>query len=263
MSQHPGTQMLVASAGDNEQENVPKLSDYQNYFDKTYGIFVNQGIFRPVRGNHDVQDAGHGQAYSEYFDAVTHFEDIPIENGQMNYNYSYGLGTWHIIGLDQLSQKINKSTLDFLQADLADHSDTLCQLVYWHVPTYSSGLKHGDATDLIPLNQAEYDAGVDIQINGHDHDYQRFFPINPDGQRDDAKGITTFIAGIGGQDINSGSQTSIAQDASALYLGNFPGGKDNHAIGVLQFTLHATSADYALYDANNGAVLDRGKVKCH
>jgi hypothetical protein len=114
----------------------------------------------------------------------------------------------------------------------------------------------------MPLNQAEYNAGVDIQINGHDHDYQRFYPINPNGVQDNANGITTFVDGIGGQDGRSGSKTSIAQAASAVYLDAFPGGS-GHAIGVIQFILHATSADYTLYDANNGSILDQGMVICH
>jgi hypothetical protein len=110
------------------------------------------------------------------------------------------------------------------------------------------------------LNQAEYDAGVDIQINGHDHNYQRFYPINPQGMRDDAKGITTFIDGIGGEDGRSGSKTSKAQAASAKYLDSFPGGS---AIGTIKFTLHPGSADYALYNANDGTILDQGTVVCH
>jgi hypothetical protein len=263
IAQHPGVQALVASVGDNEQENVPTLSDYQKYFASTYGVFVNQAIFRPVRGNHDVQDAGHGQAYADYFSAVTHFSEIHIDDGLMNYNYSYDLGGWHIIGIDQLGEALNKSSLAFLKSDLAKYSSTKCQLVYWHVPSYSSGFKHGDDPALIPLDQAEYDAGVDIQINGHDHDYQRFNPIDPAGQQDNARGITTFIAGIGGQDGNSGHKPSAAQAASAVYLETFPGGNANHAFGVLMFTLHASSADYTLYNGNNNAILDKGTVDCH
>lgn len=268
MAKHPGTQMLVASTGDNEQENNPTVSDYQNYFGTTFGKYVNQGIFMQIRGNHDIQAAGSytdyngtshasGAAYWTYFGANAHAANI---NGQKLTDYSYDLGGWHIVGLDQLNGSINAATLNFLTTDLASHASTKCQLVYWHVPTYSSGSAHGDSTGLTPLNQAEYNAGVDIQLNGHDHDYQRFFPLNPSGQRDDAKGITTFIDGIGGQDGRSGSKSSIAQAASAMYLDAFPGGE---AIGVIQFTLHATSADYALYDANNSAILDQGTVNCH
>ncbi len=258
MAQHPNSTMLVASTGDNEQELNPTLSDYQQHFGTTYQSFVDMGIFMQVRGNHDIDDAGHGAAYAAYFGANGHLDSY----GQTN--YSYDLGSWHLIGLDQIDGSLNPTALAFLQADLAAHAGSKCQLVYWHIPTYSSGPTHGDDTDLKDLNQAEYAAGVDIQINGHDHVYQRFYPINPAGVRDDARGITTFIAGIGGAYGPYGSQASLAQAASAMYLDRFPGpGSRTHAIGVIQFTLHATSADYALYDANDGSVLDQGTVNCH
>jgi Glycosyl hydrolase family 99/Calcineurin-like phosphoesterase len=270
MSQHPGTQMLVASGGDNEQENSPTVSNYTANFGSTFGTFVNQGIFMQVRGNHDIQSAGSytdfdgtvhttGAAYWDYFGANAHMVNI---NGKKLTDYSYDLGSWHIVGLDQLNGSVNQNTLNFLTSDLAAHAGTTCQLVYWHVPTYSSGASHGDATGLKPLNQAEYNAGVDIQLNGHDHDYQRFYPINPSGVQDNAKGITTFVAGIGAEDNRTGSQTSVAQAASAVYLDTFPGGS-GHAIGTIMFVLHSKSADYYLYDANNGAVLDSGTVVCH
>jgi hypothetical protein len=270
MAQHPGTQMLVASGGDNEQENTPTISNYQSYFGTTYGTFVQQGIFMQVRGNHDIQSQGSytdynghvhntGAAYWDYFGPDSHMQNI---EGQKLTDYSYDLGSWHIIALDQLNGSVNNATLNFLNADLAANTDKTCQFVYWHVPTYSSGAAHGDSTGLKPLNQAEYNAGVDIQLNGHDHDYQRFYPINPDGGRDDANGITTFVAGIGGQNSRSGSQTSIAQAASAIYLDSFPG-NGSHAIGVIQFVLHTNSADYTLYNANDGSILDQGTVICH
>jgi hypothetical protein len=270
ISQHPGTQMLVASGGDNEQESSPTVSNYQNYFGTTFGTFVTQGIFMQVRGNHDIQSVGSytdfdgtvhntGAAYWDYFGPNAHMVNI---NGKKLTDYSYDLGSWHIIGLDQLNGSVNQNTLNFLTSDLATHPGTTCQMVYWHVPTYSSGSAHGDATGLKPINQVEYNAGVDIQLNGHDHDYQRFYPINPNGVRDDANGITTFVAGIGAEDNRTGSQQSVAQAASAVYLDTFPPGT-SHAIGVIMFTLHANSADYKLYDANNGAVLDSGTVVCH
>jgi hypothetical protein len=221
-----------------------------------------------VRGNHDIQAIGAysdydgtrhatGGAYWDYFGANARAANI---NGKMLTDYSFDLGGWHIVGLDQLNGVVNPNTLGFMKADLAQHANTKCQLVYWHVPTYSSGVAQGDAVGLKPINQAEYDAGVDIQINGHDHTYQRFYPINPSGVRDDARGITTFIDGIGGQGGPHGMNTSVAQAASAKFLDAFPGGA---AMGVIQFTLHPNSADYALYNANDGSVLDQGTVTCH
>jgi hypothetical protein len=263
MAQHPGTEMLVASVGDNEQELMPTLYDYQTYFGGTYGVFVKEGIFRPVRGNHDIWDIGHGKAYAEYFNATTHFNEIHIDDGTMNYNYSYDLGDWHIIGIDQATYSLNRNALAFLKSDLAKHASAKCKLVYWHIPTYCSSFRIRDDPALIPLNQAAYDAGVDIQISGHAHVYQRFHPINPAGERDDARGITTFTAGIGGENGFFGLNRSKAQAASAVFMDTFPGGNGDHAIGVLMLTLHDGSADYALYDANNSAILDRGTVQGH
>jgi acid phosphatase type 7 len=264
MLQHPGTPMLVASTGDNEQENQPTLEDYQTYFGSTYGTFLKQGYFRPVRGNHDWQDAGNGRAYAKYFGSITPKHEYPIDDGELYYTYSYTMGAWHMIGLDQtVGDTVNVASLLFLKADLEAHQDNRCQLVYWHAPTYSSGVVHGDAPNLAELNQAEYDAGVDIQINGHDHDYQRFFPLDPSGKRDDLKGITTFIDGIGGEDDRTGHSISVAQAASAVYLDSFPGGGGNHAIGVIQFILHAVSADFTLFNANDGSILDHGTILCH
>lgn len=270
MKQHPGTQVLVASGGDNEQESAPSYNNYQAYFGTTYQTFVNQGIFRQVRGNHDNTSSGSytdfdgtyhntGGAYWDYFGPAAQMYNI---RGKKLSDYSYDLGSWHIIALDQVSGSVTQASLDFLTSDLAAHASTTCQLVYWHVPTYSSGITHGDSLGLKSYNQAEYNAGVDIQLNGHDHDYQRFYPINPGGVRDNAKGITTFVAGIGGDDDRPGWQKSAAEAASAVYLDSFPGGS-GHAIGVVQFVLHADSADYTLYDANNGSILDHGTVVCH
>ncbi len=113
--------MLVASGGDNEQESSPTISNYQNYFGTTFGSFVTQGIFMQVRGNHDIQSAGSytdydgtvhntGAAYWDYFGANAHMYNI---EGKKLTDYSYDLGTWHIIGLDQLNGSVT-SFLDFL-----------------------------------------------------------------------------------------------------------------------------------------------------
>ncbi len=254
MAQTPGRQMYVASTGDLEQENSPTLQNYQDNFGPTYGSFVTDGVFKPVRGNHDVQDAGHGLAFAQYFGQRIQYDAYGFTN------FSYTMGNWHIIGLEQLNGSVNSRAMSFLQYDLASHSSYSCQLVYWHVPTYSSGASHGDSLGLKAINQVLYTAGVDLQFNGHDHHYQRFYPINSNGVRDDARGITTFIVGIAGQNGRSGSQTSAAQAASAKFLDQFVG---KEAIGVVKLTLHSNSADYQLYEAHTGSVLDSGTINCH
>ena len=51
---------------------------------------------------------------------------------------------------------------------------------------------------MAPFWQTLYDAGADVVINGHDHDYERFAPQDPNAHEDRARGIREFVVGTGG-----------------------------------------------------------------
>ena len=38
-------------------------------------------------------------------------------------------------------------------------------------------------------------------MNGHDHDYERFAPQDPNGDRDRERGIREFVVGTGGAEL--------------------------------------------------------------
>ena len=69
-----------------------------------------------------------------------------------------------------------------------------CALAYFHHPLYSSG-PNGDNARLAGLWQMLYEQGVDVIISAHEHLYERYAPMSPDGQRNDARGIRQFIVG--------------------------------------------------------------------
>ena len=52
-----------------------------------------------------------------------------------------------------------------------------------------------------PIWQAVYDAGAEVVISGHDHDYERFAPQTPSGSPDALGGIREFIVGTGGKGL--------------------------------------------------------------
>lgn len=60
--------------------------------------------------------------------------------------------------------------------------------LYWHLPRFSSG-PHGSDPTVRDFWRLLYDAGADIVINGHDHDYERFAPQDPSGKADPTRGI--------------------------------------------------------------------------
>ena len=126
--------------------------------------------------------------------------------------YSYNLGTWHLISLNiecytQPGGCSNTgawfaSELAWLQNDLAaNHSP--CTLAYWHQPTFSAtnGITQEGATAQA-FWQLLYKYGADLVLNGHDHLYARYQPLEPNGTPDPRRGIREFIVGTGGETLD-------------------------------------------------------------
>ena len=64
---------------------------------------------------------------------------------------------------------------------------------------FSSG-RYGDAEDtgrVRPLWQILNEEGADVLLTGHEHSYERFAPMDADGERDDARGVRLFVVGTG------------------------------------------------------------------
>jgi hypothetical protein len=130
--------------------------------------------------------------------------------------YSYDLGSWHIISLNAECEvqpgdcnpegQWLSSETSWLKTDLSqDHSP--CTLAHWHQPTFSStsepftsDSKEGEVTDawwkLLYANHAT------LVLNGHDHVYSRFAPMDPAGNYDPRHGIREFIVGTGGEGLD-------------------------------------------------------------
>ena len=109
----------------------------------------------------------------------------------------------------------------WLRADLAAHANT-CVLAYWHEPRFSSGW-HGNDPRFDAFWDALYRAGAEIVLNGHDHDYERFAPQDPDGRLDPAKGIRQFVVGTGGGACASSAPSSPTARSAAIRASGFCG----------------------------------------
>ncbi len=53
---------------------------------------------------------------------------------------------------------------------------------------------------MLPIWNDLYEAGADVVLNGHAHNYERLAPIDPQGSADPQKGIREFVVGTGGRD---------------------------------------------------------------
>ena len=220
--------------------------EFAKCYGPTWGRFKDRT--RPAVGNHEYHSDG-ASGYARYFGAAA-------GDPKKGY-YSYDLGAWHIIVINSECDQVggcdaNSPQGKWLQQDLAASAST-CQLAYWHKPLFSSGGKHGNDPLMKPLWDALYKASADVVINGHDHDYERFAPQDPDGKLDKDHGIREFVVGSGGKDTHRtfGAARSNSEARS------------DDTFGVLKLTLHAKSYNWEFVPEVGKTFADYGSGTCH
>jgi acid phosphatase type 7 len=237
----PGT---IATLGDHAyRDGTPR--EFAECYDPSWGRHRDRT--RPTPGNHDYETSG-AAGYFDYFGAAAG------DPGQ-GY-YSYDLGTWHIIVLNSNCEHVggceaSSRQEQWLREDLAAHPAT-CILAYWHHPLFSSGKEHGGAETMRPAWQALYDAGADVVLSGHEHNYERFAPQDATGATDLERGIRQFVVGTGGKDLYEFGE---ALPASEVRYAESP--------GVLMLRLHATEYDWQFVSVPGALFEDSGTWRCH
>ena len=236
----PGTVMVVGDLAypDGTKENFA-------CYDRTWGRV--RGRTRPAPGNHEFHSS-RATPYFDYFGTAA---------GDKKYGYySYELGAWHIVVLNSECADIGgcdggSRQVQWLKADLAAHP-TACTLAYFHKPLFSSGSAHGNDFEMKAFWQALYEANAEVVVNGHDHNYERFAPQNPNGISDAARGIREFVVGTGGKNhrpILLSKPNSEARNADAF--------------GVLKLTLWPGRYEWQFVAEAGKTFTDTGSAACH
>ncbi|BCJ49581.1 hypothetical protein Asp14428_10560 [Actinoplanes sp. NBRC 14428] len=222
--------------GDLQYENGTH-DEFANVYDQFFGGY--KAITRPVPGNHEYKTAN-GAGYYDYFGVVAQEKN----SYQVPGTYSYNVGKWHLIAINSVLCSPgtpcddNSALLRWLKADLAANPAS-CTLAYWHHPLWSAGA-HGAYAPMTPVWNTLLDAGADVILTSHDHNYQRFAPLGratatssttmaPPVVVPEAEGMRTFIVGTGGAnnysvatdaqrpDLAGSVETSYAGSAIALF----------------------------------------------
>ncbi len=232
----------VFTAGDNVYP-AGSADQFRDCYGPTWGRFLDRT--RSAPGNHD-HETKNLAGYLAYFGAAA----APAGTSW----YSYELGTWHVVVLDSSCDAVggcgpNSDQGRWLAADLAA-SGARCTLAIWHHPRFSSG-EHGDDAAVAPFWRALYDAGADLIINGHDHDYERFAPQDPEGREDRTRGIREFVVGTGGAALREFTSHAANSELRAAVT---------H--GVLRLTLRQTSYEWTFLPTRP-SFSDAGSSPCH
>ncbi len=180
----------------------------QEFIDKFFTVYSNllpEIPFYGSIGNHDYTTEQAGP-YKEFFETP--------KNGDDEDYYSFNFDNTHFVALNSnLDYSVGSDQYEWLDDDLAG-TNKRWVIVFFHHPPYSSG-SHGSTTDmqdtLVPLFEEH---NVDLVLNGHEHNYERFDKIN---------GVQYIITGGGG---NSLYDMGTELEDSALFF------SENHFVGL-------------------------------
>ena len=236
------TPATVAALGDLVYP-TGKLETYKNCYGPNWGQFLN--VTKAAIGNHDYA-GGTSQGYATYFGKAA--------GPNPEHYYSYNLGKWHVIVLNSNCWAVGgceqgSKQYKWLQSDL-EKNQTNCTLAYWHHPRFSSAL-HGNNNFMQDVWALLADSSVELILNGHDHDYERFAPLNAAGKPSE-KGTREFVVGTGGKN-------------EYPFLITKPGSqiRKTGVFGVLELKLKASSYDWKFVPVAGKTFTDSGSTNCH
>ena len=227
----PGT---VFTLGDNAYVDG-SYNEYLNCYESSWGRHKSRT--KPVPGNHEYNTTG-AAGYFQYF------KNIPSY-------YAYDLGSWRVYALNsEIDVSASSPQIAWLVKDLAENPSQ-CVLAYWHKPRWSSGTNNGSEPALQTLWQILYDAGAELVITGHEHNYERFAELDGSGA-EVAEGLREIVVGTGGAglyDFGTPLATSEVRDSSTF--------------GVLKLTLHDTGYEWQFISVPHSTFTDSGSGRCH
>jgi hypothetical protein len=233
----------VFTLGDNAYPRGT-VQQFSECYDPTWGRHKSRT--RPAVGNHEYKTRG-AKPYYDYFGAAA---GDPAKG-----YYSYKLGDWHIVVLNSVCKEAGgcgpgSPQYEWLVADLKENPSR-CRLAYLHHPLFSSG-KHGGEKPIRPLVEALYEAGTEVMLAGHEHNYERFAPQTPLGAADPQRGIRQFIVGTGGREhrkLRSPKPNSEERDGTSF--------------GLLKLSLQPDGYEWEFLPVEGAAFRDSGSGTCH
>jgi 3',5'-cyclic AMP phosphodiesterase CpdA len=188
---------LVLMAGDNIYPSGD-LALVKATFQRPYRELLAAGVpFHAVLGNHDIL-TGNGKPQVAY---------PPF--GMKGRWYSLRRGPVAFFMLDTNVKAPWQHQLPWLKRELAA-SDAPWKVVVGHHPIYSSGFYGNDPAAIARLTPLFRRHGVQLYINGHDHNYERSKPL---------QGTTYLTVGGGGASLRP--VKAEAQSARAVSVHSF------------------------------------------
>lgn len=211
--------------------------EFATCYEPTWGAFKDRTI--AVAGNHDYGTAD-ASAYFDYFGQAAG----PDRTGY----HSTKLAGWLIVALNSnIDASASSPQMRWFEAELAGHSG--CTLVAWHHPLATSSTRGGTAVMRDAWSIAQR-YKVDMILQGHEHQFERFEPLTADGMPDAANGVRSFVVGTGG---------APPYDFGAIVAGS---AARSTSLGVLELKIEPGRYQWAFRSVDSDIALDIGAAEC-
>lgn len=193
---------LVLHTGDIAYPN----GSFSQFLERHFGVYFQlmmRVAFFPTPGNHEYE-SNNAEPYLALHAVPT--EDVPAaDRGRY---YSFDWGNVHFISLDAnvlLADPAAGTTrmLEWLENDLRKNQ-SFWQVAYFHHPPYASGPNESDPIEelarakVVPVLERYR---VPLVLNGHEHSYQRSFPLRNGVPTDAGTGTVYVTTGGGGASL--------------------------------------------------------------
>jgi acid phosphatase type 7 len=261
----------VFTAGDNQYPRG-QLEDFTSPdgYAGSWGRAALKSKTCPTVGNHEYLDPLPGPAgHLAYFTPpCPHRPDLEYAHTSAGTRiptvYAYrpapGSGWWAYVLDSQCTHSEERgpsctrlsNQLNWFRAHMAAHP-AKCRIAFWHHPRFGNGAPFGDDTHVYQLyNVSAYQSRVSLVVNGHNHSYERFTSMTPDGAIDRSfTAPRSITVGTGGAHL---IPFSGAARTGTRY-------RDASHHGVLRITLGkgywATE-----FDRIDGVVADKASAGC-
>jgi hypothetical protein len=184
--------------------------EWEDFFSRAEPLFARVPVIS-AHGNHEVN-------------AVHYFSQFAMPGLEENFGIDYGWA--HLTVLNDTpgaSENVDEEIKEYLRADLEASAGARWKLAMHHRAVFSSATSHGSDLVLqrewLPLYTEH---GVDLVLNGHDHDYEISHPMVWDATAmapaiapDTATGTVFVVSGGAGANLyGNGTSTFTAYSES-------------------------------------------------
>ncbi|MGD8454157.1 MAG: metallophosphoesterase [Phycisphaerae bacterium] len=191
---------LVYGAGEREK--------YGDRFFAPYRALLAEINFWPALGNHDIKTDG-GQPYFDVFELPENGPaGLPAES---NYWFDYAAARVVVIDSNLDEVVLRDKVAQWLRDVFAARPEGW-RFVSLHHPPYTAGAYKPDVRVQRALVPVFEEAGVDVVFSGHDHMYERTYPLR--GGQVVERGVVYVVSGAGG----AGLYEALPPDKRPAYI---------------------------------------------